>query len=256
METIIFIILIGLAWGSFLNVVIYRIPAEMSLLAPPSTCPACKKRIKFYDNIPVVSYLVLRGKCRHCSHKISFSYFLVEILTPAAFLLLHARFGLGLHFFAVCLFTSALIVLGFIDFKHQILPDKITFPMMALGLIYSFLRKDMTSLQALLGAAVGAGFLLVVYGAYYLIRKKEGLGLGDVTMMIVVGLFLGWLKTLLTLVLASFAGALIGVSFMFIKKKNLQYALPYGTFLAPAAFIALVWGEQIIAAYLGFSLHP
>lgn len=254
METLILVILFGLIWGSFLNVVIYRVPAGLSLVRPPSACPACKARIKPYDNIPVVSFLVLRGKCRFCGAKIPVSYFLVELLTPAAFAVLYLRFGWGLTFVAAALFTSALIALGFIDFKHKILPDKITYPGIVLALAYAFVRSDLTFLQALLGGAVGAGFLLVVYGAYYLLRKKEGLGLGDVTMMFMVGAFLGWLNALLTLILASVVGAAAGILIIVLKKKDLQYMLPYGSFLAPAAFVALAWGQRIWAAY--FSLFP
>ena len=256
METIIIIALFGLAWGSFLNVVIYRVPRRLSLLYPPSTCPSCKKRIRFYDNIPVVSYLALRGRCRYCGQRIAFSYFLVELLTPTVILVLYGKYALSLHFFAACLFSSALITLGFIDYYHKLLPDWITFPGIVLGLAYSFFRPDLSFVKALIGAAVGAGFLLFIYGAYYLLRKKEGLGLGDVTMMLLVGVFLGWQKTLLTLILASVTGAVVGILLILIKKKNMQYSLPFGTFLAPAAWAALVWGDQIISAYLQTMPHP
>lgn len=249
-EKIIIIILFGLVWGSFLNVVIYRVPLGISIVHPPSSCPHCKKRIKFYDNIPVFSYLLLSGKCRYCKAKISISYFLVEVLTPLSFLVLYSQYTLSVHFFASCIFTSALISLGFIDFYHQILPDEITFSGLALALVYSLFRKDLTLTQSLVGTVVGAGFLLLLYGAYFLFRKKEGLGMGDVTMMLMIGAFLGWKQTLFTLILASFTGALVGICFIFFKKKDLQYSLPFGTFLAPAAFVALIWGERIINAYL------
>ncbi|MCX6562976.1 MAG: prepilin peptidase [Candidatus Aminicenantes bacterium] len=250
METVILVILCGLAWGSFLNVVIYRLPAGLSLVKPPSSCPSCHERIKPYDNIPVLSYFLLRGKCRHCGTRIPFSYVLVEVLTPAAFVVLYLHYSLTFFFFASGLFTSALIVLCFIDYRHKILPDKITFPGIVLALVYSFFRRDLPILQALLGSAVGAGFLLLIYGGYYLVRKKEGLGLGDVTMMIMVGAYLGWVKTLLTLILASFVGAFVGILIIAVKKKDLQYMLPFGTFLAPAAYVALVWGDRILVAYL------
>lgn len=250
METLILVILCGLAWGSFLNVLIYRLPAGLSLIKPASSCPSCHARIKPYDNIPVVSYLLLGGKCRRCGARIPFSYLLVEVLTPAAFVILYLHFDLSLYFFASCLFTTALIVLGFIDYRHKILPDAVTFPAIVLAFLYSFFRRDVPILQALLGAAVGAGFLLLIYGAYYLVRKKEGLGLGDVTMMIMVGAYLGWVKTFLTLVLGSFVGALVGLAVIAVKKKDLQYMLPFGTFLAPAAYVALVWGDRILSAYL------
>ncbi|HDJ22536.1 MAG: prepilin peptidase [Candidatus Aminicenantes bacterium 4484_214] len=249
MEKII-IILVGLVWGSFLNVVIYRLPRKQSLVYPPSTCPSCGQRIKPYDNIPLVSFLLLRGKCRSCGASISWRYPLVEAITAASLLLLYFYFGLSLHFFAGALYTSALICLGFIDYDHQLLPDMITLPGFGLGLVYTFFRRDLNFGQGLLGAATGAGVLLIVYGLYYLLRKKEGLGLGDVTMMLFVGSFVGWRGALLTLVLASFVGALIGLFFIKMKQKDLQSALPFGTFLAPAAFIAFFWGEIIINSYL------
>ena len=149
MEKIILIILFGLVWGSFLNVVIYRIPRGMSLILPPSSCPHCETRIKPYDNIPVLSYLLLKGRCRSCGTKISLSYLLVEILTPVSFLLLTFHYSLGFHFFASCLFTSALIALGFIDYFHQIIPDEITLPGLVLALVYSPFRVDLNLRQAL-----------------------------------------------------------------------------------------------------------
>jgi len=250
MEEIIIIVLFGLVWGSFLNVVIFRLPQRISILRPSSFCPACQKSIKFYDNIPLLSFIILRGKCRYCGEKIPFSYPLVEFLTPLSFLLLYSHYSLSLHFFASCLFASALIVLGFIDFYLQILPDAITLPGILLALVYSLFRSDLSLNQALVGAVAGAGFLLFVYAAYYLLRKKEGLGMGDVTMILMIGAYLGLQRTLLTMILASLAGALVGIIFISFKKKNLQYALPFGTFLAPAAFVSLLWGERIVRAYL------
>ncbi|MFB0566138.1 MAG: A24 family peptidase [Candidatus Aminicenantaceae bacterium] len=250
MEKIILIILFGLAWGSFLNVVIYRLPRRMSLIRPSSFCPRCNIKIKFYDNIPLISFFILRGKCRNCQEKIPVSYLLVELVTPLCFLLLYSHYSLSILFFVSCLFTSALIVLSFIDFCHQILPDEITLPGLALALIYALFRSDINLTQALVGAVTGAGFLLFVYGAYYALRKKEGLGMGDVTMMLMIGAYLGFLRTFFTLILASLAGALVGVVIIAFKKKDLQYSLPFGTFLAPAAFVSLLWGERIINAYL------
>ncbi len=256
MDEIILIVVFGLVWGSFLNVVIYRLPRGLSLLRPPSSCPHCGKQIKFYENIPILSYLALRGKCGSCKANISPAYPLVEALTPFCFLLVYMQYSLSPHFFASCLFVSALIVLGFIDYHHQILPDEITLSGLVLALPYTFFRDDLSLTQALLGAGVGAGFLLLVYGIYYLLRKKEGLGLGDVTMMLMVGAFLGWKQTLLTLILASIGGAIVGVFFIIFKKKDLQHALPFGTFLAPAAFVALLYGQPIIDAYLSLYRQP
>ena len=259
METVTFVLVavFGLVWGSFLNVVIYRVPRGMSLARPPSTCPGCGARIKPYDNVPVLSYLVLRGKCRRCGRPISLVYPAVEALTALAFILVYLNSGrlLDPAFFAGCLFASALIALGFIDAFHGILPDEITLPGLVLALVYSFFRDDLSFRGALVGAVAGAGFLLLVYGAYRLIRKREGLGMGDVTMLLMIGAYLGPARTLLTLLLASFVGALVGVYFIVRRKKDLQFALPFGTFLAPAAFVAALWGERIVSAYLGLYRH-
>ncbi len=250
MEKVI-IILFGLVWGSFLNVVIYRLPRGQSLVRPPSSCPRCGKRIRAYDNIPVLSFLLLGGRCRSCGTRISVVYPVVEILTALCFLLLYNQYSLSLHFFASCLFASALIALGFIDYFHQILPDEITLPGLLLALLYAFLRPDLSLRQALIGAVAGASFLLIIYTAYYFLRRKEGLGMGDVTMMLFVGAYVGWLKAFLTLVLASLAGAAVGLFLIYFRKKDLHFALPFGTFLAPAAFFSLLWGERVITAYLG-----
>ena len=250
MEKIIIIIVFGFAWGSFLNVLIYRIPRDMSLIKPASSCPHCKKKIKVYDNIPIISYLTLGGKCRYCKAKIPFSYPLVEFLTPLSFALIYSQHSLSFFFFASCLFASAMIVLGFIDFYHMIIPDEITMPGLVLALVYSLFREDVNITQALIGAVSGASFLLLVYGAYLLLRKKEGLGMGDVTMMLLIGAYLGWRQAFFTLILASFVGALVGLIVIFFRKKDFQYSLPFGTFLAPAAFFSLLWGEKILRAYL------
>jgi len=250
--TVVLIAVFGLVLGSFFNVVIYRLPRGLSLMRPPSSCPGCGARIKPYDNVPVLSYIILGGKCRRCGRKISPVYPAVEALTAIGFVLVFFNSGrlLGLEFLAGCLFTSALIVLGFIDYYHQILPDAVTLPGLVLALTYSFFRDDLTFRGALFGAVAGAGFLLLVYGAYFLIRKKEGLGMGDVTMLLMIGAYLGLMRTLLTLILASFVGALVGVFFILRRGKDFQFALPFGTFLAPAAFVSMLWGERIVRAYM------
>ncbi|OGD19932.1 MAG: hypothetical protein A2Y69_09350 [Candidatus Aminicenantes bacterium RBG_13_59_9] len=252
METIIavFVAVFGLIWGSFLNVVIHRLPSGQSLFRPRSHCPQCLKPIRPYDNVPLLSFLILGGRCRYCRKRISLTYPLVELLTGACFLTLYRAFGLSHFFFAACLFTCALIVLGFIDFRHQILPDAVTLPGFGLAVAYAFLREDMTWAQAMLGAAAGGGTILLIYGLYYLIRKKEGMGMGDATLMLMVGAFLGWKLAVLTLILGTFAGAVAGVLLLSFRKKGWQHAVPFGSFLAPAAFVALVWGERVVDWYL------
>jgi len=255
--TLIFVAVFGLVFGSFFNVVIYRLPRGLNLSRPPSACPGCGARIRPVDNVPVLSYLVLRGRCRRCGMRISPVYPVVEALTALGFVLVFLNAGrvVGLEFFAGCLFTSALIILGFIDAEHQVLPDAVTLPGLVLALAYAFVRDDLTFRGALVGAAVGGGFLLVVYGAYRLIRKREGLGMGDVTMMLMVGAFLGWPRTLLVLILASLAGAIVGVFLIARRGKDFQFALPFGTFLAPAAFVAMLWGQRIVDWYWGLLPH-
>lgn len=254
METlrVILVAVVGLVWGSFLNVVIYRLPRDLSLVRPPSSCPKCGRRIKWYDNIPVLSYLLLGGKCRFCGEKISAVYPVVEALTAACFVVVYfhnLRF-FDLQFFADCLFVSALIALGFIDFFEQIIPDHISLPMLILALVYAPFRYDLNLRQALVGAVVGGGFLFIVYLVYLLWRKKEGLGMGDVMMMLMVGAYLGLSRTILTLLLASVVGAIVGLLLMKFRGKDMKFALPFGSFIAPAAFVSLVWGNSLITWYL------
>lgn len=254
METlrIILLAVFGLVWGSFLNVVIYRLPLGESLVKPPSRCPECRRRIKWYDNIPVISYVLLGGKCRFCRAKISAVYPAVEALTAVCFIIVYfhnLRF-FDLQFFADCLFASALIALGFIDYFHQIIPDHISLPVLALALVYAPFRYDLNLRQALVGAVAGGGFLLLVYLVYLLWRKKEGLGMGDVMMMLMVGAYLGLSRTILTLLLSSVVGAIFGLLLMKFRGKDMKFALPFGSFIAPAAFVALIWGDQLITWYL------
>jgi len=252
METIelVFLAVFGLIWGSFLNVVIYRLPAGKSLLRPRSSCPQCGAPIKPYDNVPVLSYLWLGGRCRNCRKRIPLHYPLVELLTVGLLVILYLTFGLTLHFLACALFATALLVLGFIDFFHQVLPDAITLPGLALALIYSFFRADLKWTQALLGAAVGGGSILLIMGLYYLVRRQQGMGWGDATMMLLVGAFLGWRSAVLTLILAALSGALVGLALIVFKKKSGQQALPFGSFLAPAAFASLLWGQRLVDWYV------
>ncbi|MCX8160266.1 MAG: prepilin peptidase [Candidatus Saccharicenans sp.] len=259
METlrIVLVVVAGLVWGSFLNVVIYRLPRELSLVRPPSSCTKCERRIKWYDNIPVLSYLVLGGKCRFCGEKISPVYPAVEALTAVCFVIVYfhnLRF-FDLQFFADCIFVSSLIALGFIDFFHQIIPDHISIPVLVLALVYAPFRYDLNLRRALLGAVAGGGFLLVVYLVYLLWKKKEGLGMGDVMMMLMVGAYLGLSRTILTLLLASVVGAIFGLLLMKFRGKDMKYALPFGSFIAPAAFVSLVWGEPLITWYLSLFPH-
>jgi leader peptidase (prepilin peptidase)/N-methyltransferase len=246
--TLVLVAAAGLAFGSFFNVVIYRLPRGLNVSRPPSSCPACRARIKPYDNVPVLSYLLLGGRCRACGARISIVYPAVELLTAVGFVLVYVNAGraLSVEFFAGCVFAGALIVLGFIDYLDGVLPDVITLPGFALSLAYAAWRDDLTVLEALIGAAVGAGFLLIFYFIWRFFLKKEGLGLGDVTMMLMVGAFLGWQRTFLTLLLSSLVGSIVGITLVAFRGRNLQSELRYGAFLAPAAFAAMIWGNGIL----------
>jgi leader peptidase (prepilin peptidase)/N-methyltransferase len=246
MEEIILIVL-GLVVGSFLNVVIYRLPLKKSIVRPRSFCPGCGKTIAFYDNIPVISFLLLRGKCRHCGSRISFRYPLVELFTAFSFWLCYRHFGgLPLTAAASLVFVSLLIVLALIDLKHMILPDELTLGGGGLFLIFAFFNPTVGTVDAL-ATAFGSALIFTGFYFFYLkVRKMEGLGFGDVKMMILLGAFLGVRKMVVALFIASVSGLLVGLVIIVLKKKNLKLALPFGTFLSLGAYVSLFWSEPIL----------
>jgi leader peptidase (prepilin peptidase)/N-methyltransferase len=242
---------IGLAAGSFLNVCIYRLPRGESLAWPPSHCPDCGARIRWFDNVPVIGYLVLRGRCRSCRGRISPRYPLVEMATAAIFALHDLSLGLTPLLGVRLVFASAMMVLFVIDLQHRILPNRITLPGIVLGLGASvFLDPGWRS--ALAGAVIGGGMLWLVAEVYLRARGVEGMGMGDVKMLAMIGAFLGWPLTILTVVGASVIGALAGVLMMAVRKTDLKYALPFGTFLAMTAVGAGLWGQPIVDWYAAY----
>ncbi len=266
-----FAIAVAAVLGSFLNVCISRLPRGESIVLPASHCPRCQRAIAAYDNIPLVSYLLLRGRCRYCHAAISPLYPAVELLTGLVFLHIYLRFDFSPPALKAALLASALIVLVFTDLRDRLLPDVITLPGIAAGLLFAFwlpvqdgtaaflLRRlsgwepsalALSLLEALLGALVGAGLLFGLGELWYRLRKVEAMGLGDVKMMAMVGLFFGLKLTVLTLLLGSLAGSLIGGVYILLARKGTQYELPLGTFLGLAALIALFWGQLLMAAYL------
>ena len=244
-------VLLGLSVGSFLNVCIYRLPRGESLAYPPSRCPRCGKRLAWYDNVPVVSWLVLRGRCRQCRAPISPQYPIIEALTALLALLVVLMTPPGALLASRLILTVILIVLFMIDLEHQILPNVITLPGIAVGLAFSLFTFP-GPVNSILGILLGAGILYGIAAAYYALRKEEGMGMGDVKMLAMIGAFLGWRAVLLTLIMASFAGSVVGVALMSLQRGGMKYALPFGTFLAIGAFIAMLVGERILAWYLGF----
>jgi leader peptidase (prepilin peptidase)/N-methyltransferase len=241
----------GLAVGSFLNVCIYRVPRGQSVVSPPSRCPKCKKDLAWYDNIPVVSWLALRGRCRNCGEPISIQYPIVELVTAVVALLVVWATPPGWLLASRLVLGALLIVLFVIDLELQILPNAITLPGIAAGFLFS-LAAPPGPIASLAGIALGAGILYGIAAAYYAVRKEEGMGMGDVKMLAMIGAFLGWRAVLLTLILASFAGALTGLALMSSKREGLRYALPFGTFLALGALAAMLAGDAILDWYLGF----
>jgi leader peptidase (prepilin peptidase)/N-methyltransferase len=243
-------IVFGALVGSFLNVCIIRLPKEESIISPGSHCPHCKNSIKFYDNIPLVSYLFLRGKCRYCKKPISIQYPLIEGITALSSLILFMKFGPSLSFLIYFAFVSALIVITVIDLYHQIIPDVISLPGIGVGLLASLIIPKLTFFDSLIGFLLGGGSLFLVATIYQWLFKREGMGGGDVKLLAMIGAFLGWKAVILTILLGSLVGSIIGISIMVLKGKDFKYAIPFGPFLSLGAMISLFYGEELIRWYL------
>ncbi len=244
--------LFGAVLGSFLNVCIYRIPRGLSVVSPPSACPNCRNRIAPYDNVPVLGWLWLRGKCRNCRSPISARYPVVEGLTGAVFLLLAWRYGLTWALAPALYFASAMIVVTLVDFDARIIPDAITLPGILLGVGASLLTP-VTLVQSLVGAALGFALLWGLGWAYKAATGIDGMGGGDVKLAAMLGAFLGWQGLLLTIFLASLAGTLTGVAMMAKGRGGRRTALPFGTFLAPMGLAVYVWGPSLFHWYLNLA---
>jgi leader peptidase (prepilin peptidase)/N-methyltransferase len=264
------IFLLGLVIGSFLNVCILRIPAGKSIVLPASSCPKCGKAIAAYDNIPVLSWLILGGKCRHCKVKISAMYPAVELLTGLLFVACYLAFGLTVDTLKWAAFAALLVVLTITDLRERILPNAVNFFGLGIGLLFSFFTKstDGTALwlanrwfefpppmpvlsfaDAILGTVAGSGLLWVVAEGYFRLRGREGMGLGDVKMMAAIGAFIGIKRTLMTILMGSLLGSVIGILLIAISKKGRDYELPFGTFLGAGALLVLFFGTPALRWY-------
>ncbi len=266
---------IGLCIGSFLNVVIYRLPVMMqqewrqqcqqflelesstsenspaiNLLYPDSHCPYCQQAIKFYHNIPVVSYLFLKGHCAYCQHSISWRYPLIELLTAIVSIIVCYHFGYGLALLAGLVLSWMLITLTFIDFDHQLLPDSLTLSGLWLGLLLSLTDIFTTPATSILGAAGGYLSLWLVYQGFKLVTGKEGMGYGDFKLLAMLGAWLGWQMLPAIIFLSSLVGAVIGILLVIFKGRDHQIPIPFGPYLAVAGWIALLWGQEINDWYL------
>jgi leader peptidase (prepilin peptidase) / N-methyltransferase len=268
------IFILGLLIGSFLNVVIFRLPIMMendwqqqccellsidnvkykknklNLITPRSRCPSCEHQISAMENIPVISYLFLKGKCNNCGIKISIRYPLIELASAITATIVAFYFGVSLQaLFAICL-TWALIALSMIDFDHQLLPDDITLPFLWFGIIINLFGTYTDIESSIIGAIFGYGSLWLVYISFKLVTGKEGMGHGDFKLLAVLGAWFGWQSLPLIIILSSVVGASIGILLMIFKSYNRTTAIPFGPYLAIAGWISMLWGPYIMSAYL------
>jgi leader peptidase (prepilin peptidase)/N-methyltransferase len=244
-------LVLGLLVGSFLNVVIHRLPLRMSVVHPGSHCPKCRKPVKPWDNLPVLSWLLLLGKCRSCKTRIPFRYPMIEALTAFFFVISAALIHDPVRLVFVLLFGCAMIVITFIDLDHRIIPDSITLPGMAVGVAAAFLGAVVGPKDAFVGILVGGGGLLALAAGYRAATGREGLGGGDIKLLGMVGAFLGPSGAFLTIMIGSIAGTLFACVYMLRSGQGRTTELPFGTFLAPGAVMALFLGQRIIDAYWG-----
>jgi leader peptidase (prepilin peptidase)/N-methyltransferase len=270
-----FVLLTGLAVGSFLNVVICRLPLileyewhqqceeflrldatgnnKISLSSPASSCPQCQHKIRYWENIPVISYILLKGKCSSCGQHISIQYPIIEILTALLSLVIAVRFGVSGQTIAALLLTWALISLTMIDFHKQLLPDNITLPLLWLGIICAMFSLFTNLQSSVIGAIAGYLILWLVFHAFKILTGKEGMGFGDFKLLAALGAWMGWQFLPLIIIISSLVGAIIGISMMLFLKHDRNTPIPFGPYLAIAGWIALVWGEKINSGWLNIS---
>jgi len=249
---------IGAVVGSFLNVVIHRYPREESIVFPPSHCPDCNTNIRWFDNIPILSYLVLRARCRNCRVPISPRYPLIELANALFYLAVFQRTGAAVAFIPIAAIISMTIVLIFIDLEIQILPDVIDIPGIFIGLLIGWIGGDVAAdlvlsadiLDSIAGALLGAAILAAIILTYWLIRRREGMGWGDVKMMAMIGAVLGWQSVPAVLLLASITGAIIALPLAIRSKEGFQLAIPFGVFLGLASLVILFFGHTLFEWWL------
>ncbi len=247
-----FLFSLGAIVGSFLNVCIVRLPKRESLIRPPSHCPHCNKPIRFYDNIPIISYILLGGKCRYCKNRISPRYPVVEGLTGLMTVALFMRYGLTVQFLLLLLFSAALIIITFIDLSHQIIPDAISIPGIPCGIGASLLIPTISWLDSLLGILVGGGLLWLIAVGYKWITGREGMGGGDIKLLAMMGAWLGWKAIPFILLASSLIGLFLGGGSGLILKKGLRTKIPFGPFLALASLIYIFFGPEVIRWYISY----
>jgi len=248
---LIFTAILGLCVGSFLNVVIARIPEGRSIVYPGSACPRCRKTIAWYDNLPVLSYTLLRGRCRNCRESISWRYPAVEITCGILFALASHRFEPGTTLASALILLAGLVAITAIDLDHQIIPDVLSLPGIALGILFSLAPAGIGWAPSLLGVLLGGGVFLVIIVASTLVIGQAGMGVGDVKLGAMLGAFLGWKLVLLAILLAVFAGGAVAITLLMSGSKGRKDPVPFGPFLALGAVLSLLWGNGLLAWYLG-----
>ncbi len=244
---ILVMILFGAVVGSFLNVVILRLPVEdASIVFPGSHCPVCKTDIRWYDNIPIISYCLIRGKCRNCNTSISSQYPLVEMCMALLTVALYARFGVSFDFLYYFVFAASLLVIIFIDIHHQIIPDVISLPGIVLGACGSFFCTYLTWQESIIGILAGGGALYLIAFCYYAITRRDGMGGGDIKLLAMIGAFLGWPCLLYVMFFSSLTGSIVGIATMINKNKDTRLKIPFGPFLSLGGLSYLFFKPQII----------
>ena len=249
----IFALLFGLIIGSFLNVCIYRLPRDMSIIHPPSTCPQCGKRIQFYDNIPVISYILLRGKCRTCHNPIPLQYPVVELLSGLLSVGIFLKYGFSLQYMVFFIFCDALLLISFIDLQHKIIPDILSVPGALLGLLLAVFKinPQVTWWDSLIGIVGGTGFFYLIAFLFLWLRKKEGMGMGDVKLLAMIGAWMGWRPLPFIILIASLSGTLIGGGTLFLSRKKFDENIPFGPFLVIGALVFFFFEPKILALWYG-----
>jgi len=243
--------LVGAVIGSFLNVCIYRLPLGKSIVWPASACESCGRELSWYENLPIVSWVALGARCRTCKARLSIRHPIIEAITAVMFGTAAWYYGPTILLASRLVFGCALIVLFAIDLEHHLLPNAVTLPGIGVGLAFSAVTEP-GWLACLLGALVGGGSLWLIAEGYYRLRHEEGLGMGDVKMLAMIGAFIGWQLTIVTLMMASVAGSVVGILLIISRKGDMKYALPFGTFLAMGAAAAATVGPGLLSWYLRF----
>ena len=247
---VVYFALLGLALGSFLNVCIYRIPLKKSIVTPRSSCPHCGEPIRFYDNIPLASYLFLLGKCRYCRAPLSWQYPVVEALTGVLSVALFIKYGLSYQYFLYLLFVAVLVIISFIDLRHKIIPDILSLPCIAVGWAATFVPgAEISCWDSLIGLISGGGSLFLVAVIYERITGREGMGGGDIKLLAMIGAWMGWRHLHLIVLLSSFIGSIVGVSFLLMAGKGFRFRIPFGPFLSLGAILCFFFGQELMNWY-------